>query len=206
MAAPALGAAAAADTAASVEDGEGVARARTRPAAAAADTATLVKDLIVRPSRADGAEGGSNGLRLRMAGSPRLAPGDEMAFTVESDRDGSLLLLDIDAAGNLVQIFPNDFTRAGRAGRIAAGDRLSLPGPGAGFRFRAAPPMGSGLLVAVLSDGSPRLSDIASRRKDLSVVPRPEAYVADLGEALRAAGDSDGGWSVATLSYEIVAP
>ncbi len=174
-------------------------------AAAAADTAALVKDLIVRPSRADGAGGGPGGLRLRMAGSPRLAPGDEMAFTVESDRGGALLLLDIDAAGNLVQIFPNDFTRAGRAGRIAAGGRLSLPGPDAGFRFRAAPPMGDGLLVAVLSDGSPRLSDIAARRKDLSVVPRPEAYVADLGEALRGADDG-AGWSVATLSYEVVAP
>lgn len=170
------------------------------------DTATLVKDLLVRPARARRGEAGAGGLRLSMSPGSRLALGDEMAFMVESDRDGALLLLDIDAAGKLVQIFPNDFTGAGRSGRIRAGDRLSLPGPDAGFRFSAAPPPGSGLLVAVLSDGSARLTDLASRHKDLSVVPRPEAYVADIGEALRAAGGERGGWSVATLAYEIVAP
>lgn len=186
MTAPAFGALAAADT--------------------ANDTATLVKDLLVRPARARRGEAGAGGLRLSMSPAPRLAFGDEMTFTVESDRDGALLLLDVDAAGKLVQIFPNDFTDAGRSGRIRAGDRLSLPGPHDWFRFRAAPPLGSGLLVAVLSDGSARLSDLASRHKDLSVVPRPEAYVADIGEALRAAGGEGGGWSVATLAYEIVAP
>lgn len=184
MTAPAFGALAAADT--------------------ANDTATLVKDLFVRPARARRGEAG--GLRLSMSPAPRLAFGDEMTFTVESDRDGALLLLDVDAAGQLVQIFPNDFADAGRSGRIRAGDRLSLPGPDDWFRFRAAPPLGRGLLVAVLSDGSARLSDLASRHKDLSVVPRPEAYVTDIGEALRAAGGEGGGWSVATLAYEIVAP
>ena len=191
MTAPAFGALAAADTANDTA------------------TATLVKDLLVRPARARRGEagaGGAGGLRLSMSPTARLAFGDEMTFTVESDRDGALLLLDVDAAGQLVQIFPNEFADAGRSGRIRAGDRLSLPGPDDWFRFRAAPPLGRGLLVAVLSDGSARLSDLASRHKDLSVVPRPEAYVADIGEALRAAGGEGGGWSVATLAYEIVAP
>ena len=171
-------------------------------------TAALVKDLIVRPGRGS-VEAAADGLKLRLPAGARFETGDEIALLVESDRDGSLVLLDIDAAGNLVQLFPNDFTSSGKTGRIRAGRPLSLPGPGDGFRFLAMPPSGDGLLVAVLSEGGVRLRDVLSRRKDLSVVPRPEAYLADLSEALRVADlDGEGGeaWSVATLRYEITAP
>lgn len=173
------------------------------PRAARGETARLAKDILVGSATSGGENRG--GVRLSMRGGPRVELGQEMEFAVESDSDGLLVLLDIDAAGALTQIFPNEFSAMGGAsGRVRAGSALSLPGPDDyWFRYRAGPPAGSGLLIAVLSDGSARLRDVVSGHKDLTVVARPEAYIADLGAALGAAGP---GWRTATLAYEIVAP
>ena len=169
--------------------------------------AALAKDILVLASdrRTPAKE---KSVRLRMDPGTRLALGDELDFVVESDRDGHLVLLDINAAGDLVQIFPNERSVAsGVPDRIRAGRPVRLPGERAGFRFRAVPPAGRGLLVAVVSDGNAHVRRLVSRHKDLSVVQRPESYLVEIGEALRAsgAGDTDG-WRIATLAYEIVPP
>ena len=139
--------------------------------------------------------------------SARVTLGETYEFVVESDRGGDLVLLDINAAGELTQIFPNDRSIAGGvSNRIPAGGAITLPGEDAGFRFRAAPPRGPGLVIAVVSDGSAQLETLVSRYKDLSVVARPEAYLVEIGEALRrpAAEGRGAGWRVGTLAYEIV--
>lgn len=180
--------------------------------------AALAKDLLLRPAdRAAPGESAGGDVRLRVDGAahaggradPRLALGETYGFTVESKSGGELVLLDIDAAGALTQIFPNDFsTVAGVSNRIPAGGAIALPGENTQFRFRAAPPLGAGLLIAVVSDGSAQLASLAARHKDLSVVGRPEAYLVEIGEALRrpSAGGRNPGWRAATLAYEIVAP
>ncbi len=180
------------------------ARGAARTETPRGETARLAKDILVGPAGNDSGEN-RGGFRLSMRGGPRIELGQDMEFTVESDRDGTLVLLDIDAAGALTQIFPNEFSSTGGAsGRIRAGSALSLPGPDDyWFRYRAGPPAGSGLLIAVLSDGNARLQDVISGYKDLTVVARPDAYIADLGDALGAAGP---GWRTATLAYEIMAP
>ena len=171
--------------------------------------ATLAKDILVRPS---GDSGGlrDGSVRLRIEPGSTLKLGTEIDFVVESDRDGYLVVLDIDAAGKLVQIFPNEESlRAGISSRIRAGEPVSLPGEGTGFRFRAVPPAGRGLLFAVVSDRNERLGDLAGRHKDLAVVSSPEAYLVEIGEALRAAHQEQpngSGWTIATLEYDIIAP
>lgn len=70
------------------------------------------------------------------------------------------------------------------------------------------------MLIAVVSDRSALLQNLASRHKDLSVVQRPEAYLVELAEALRLYGmglerdgsDSGNGWIAGKLDYEIVSP
>jgi hypothetical protein len=143
---------------------------------------------------------------------PRIALGAALDIVVESDRKGHLLVLDVDAAGRLVQIFPNRHSLAsGVSDRIQAGQRIVLPGERAGFRFRAEPPLGPGRLIAVVSSESVRLRSLAARHKDLSVVLHPESYLVELAEVLREASEESGddglsGWTVAKLDYEIVEP
>ena len=81
---------------------------------------------------------------------------------------------------------------------------MHLPGAHAGFRFRATSPAGYGALIAVVSKESVELQALVSRHKDLSVIPRPDAYLVELAEALHAGNDSN--YRIATLDYEIVAP
>ena len=167
--------------------------------------ASLAKDILVLGSDPPAEK---EDIRLRMNPGSKLTLGDEIEIVVESDRDGHLVLLDINAAGNLVQIFPNERSVAsGVPDRISAGRPVRLPGERAGFRFRAVPPAGRGLLVAVVSKGTAHMRKLVSRHKDLSVVGRPESYLVEIGEALRAGAPGDGdGWRVATLAYEIVPP
>ena len=168
-------------------------------------SAMLAKDLLVRPVPDAGGT-----VRLNIRPGSRLAIGDVLSIVVESDRSGYLTLLDIDAAGRLVQIFPNEPSlRGGVPARIAPGQAVTLPGQQAGFEFQTAPPAGRGLLVAVVSDENHRLAALTSRHKDLSVAPSPEAYLVEISEALRATstpGSGPAGWSIATLEYEVVSP
>ena len=171
--------------------------------------ARLAKDILVRgPETGDA--GGGGAVRVGMSPGPRIALGAALDIVVESDRDGYLVLLDVDAAGRLVQIFPNAPSLAsGVSDRIRAGQRISLPGEQAGFRFRAEPPVGRGALIAVVASESASLRGLTARHKDLAVVPHPESYLVELAEVLRggAVGGGDrlgAGWAVGKLDYEIV--
>ena len=169
-------------------------------------TAAFAKDILVRAA-GDEADAEAPSVRVRIEPGPELELGTEIDIVVESSRDGDLTVFDIDAAGNLVQIFPNDESLSvGTSPRIHAGQGVRLPGEQAGFRFRAVPPAGRGLLVAVVSDESVGLEHLTARHKDLAVVPSPRAYVIEASQALQAdsaAQDSAPSWSIGTLEYEI---
>ena len=110
-------------------------------------SAKLAKDLLLEPVS------DSNGtIRLRIDPGSRMSIGDVLNIVVESDRGGYLTLLDIDAAGRLVQIFPNEPSlRVGVPARITARRSVTLPGEHVGFQFKATPPAGRGLLVGIVS-------------------------------------------------------
>ena len=143
------------------------------------------------------------GVRLEVEPGTTLPVGSSVDIVVESDRDGHLVLLDIDPMGRMVQIFPNEFSeRNGVPSRIRAGRPLRVPGASGGFRFSVDPPAGAGMLLAVVADKSFHLSGLVSRHKDLMVIERPSAYLVELNEALRAAGGAN--WRRATREYEVV--
>ena len=171
--------------------------------------AAFAKDVLVQAVEPP-PPGAALPVRLRVEPGSRLEPGTEIDILVDSDREGYLTVLDIDADGKMVQLFPNETSlRAGVPARIGAGASVSLPGEHAGFRFRTVPPFGRGLLVAVVSDRADRIGLLTGRHKDLTVVPAPEAYVVEAVEALRAdTGEADAAasWSIGTLDYEIVSP
>ena len=170
---------------------------------------TMAKNLLIRAS-ADMPQRQKDDLRVWISHGSKLKIGNEVDISVTSNRSGHLVVLDMDAAGNLVQIFPNDTSlRAGVSSRIRVGETVALPGKEAGFRFRTVPPAGRGLLVALVSDRNERLEELVSRHKDLSVVPSPERYIAEIEAALRsgtATRPSLAGWSIASFEYTILRP
>lgn len=176
-----------------------------RPAARSRGIASLAKDILVRPTTpaVAGGQAGSGGVQLRLTEGAQLRLGDEVAIEVESDRDGALVLLDIDAAGQMTQVFPNEHSlREGVSPRVKRGERVMIPGGQGGFRFYATPPPGSGRLIAVVAgdDDDTHLRTLTARHKDLAVIPRADAYVVELAGHIRR---GDAGSSYGELEYSI---
>ena len=174
-----------------------------KSSASPVSNATVAKDILVRHAERLVAAS-EHGVQLDIEPSASLPVGSSVDIVVESDRDGQLVLLDIDPTGRMVQIFPNEFSeRNGVPSRIRAGQTLRIPGNDGGFRFSVEPPVGEGMLLAVVTDQGLQLSGLVSRHKDLAVIQRPGAYLVELHEALRAADEAD--WGQATRVYEVVA-
>ena len=149
-----------------------------------------------------------NGVKLHIEQGTHLEVGTELEIVVTSPRDGYLVLLDIDAAGDMVQIFPNEFSLAGGVPvSVRAGETKHVPERALdpSFRLRVSPPAGLGTLVAVVSDEISQINELTAQHKDLSVIERPKAYLVELAEVLRAGGHSPHR-RVATLVYETVMP
>ncbi len=80
--------------------------------------------------------------------------GQQFIFEVKSRITGRLVIVDINADGDITQIFPNKFVTDKEIGRIRAGQTLRIPGSAYGFDwFRASEPVGrSKLLVLIMPD------------------------------------------------------
>ena len=166
-------------------------------------SSALAKDIFVE-TKMQSHTNERSAVRLNIDPGVKLVLGDKLDILVESDHDGDLVVFDINATGDLVQIFPNARSlSSGVSNRIEVGKVIRLPGDKAGFRFRATAPVGRGLLVAIVSDNNSALQRFTSLHKDLSVVPRPQAYLLEIAETLR---NSAFGWHTKTLEYEIVLP
>ncbi len=176
-----------------------LARANATPALP--PVAGLAKDILIATT--NGRVRREGGVTVRVQPRSRLLEGEEIEVVVESDRAGVLVLLDIDANGQLVQVFPNERSLlAGVSPRIAAGETVTLPGSRGGFRFVARSPTGRGMLVAVVADDESRLAVLTARHKDLAVIPRPDAFIVELAGHLRRWGRPN--WGYGDVAYEIV--
>ena len=167
--------------------------------------AALAKDILIAPAApANDNARREGGVTVRVEPGWQLVEGEEIEVVVESDRDGALVLLDIDASGQLVQVFPNEPSlRAGVSRRVSAGEAVTLPGKHGGFRFLARPPIGRGMLVAIVADNESRLTALTARHKDLAVIPRPDAFIVELAGHLRRWGGPH--WAYGEIEYEIIA-
>ena len=166
--------------------------------------AVVAKDILVRQAERLVAASQLGSVGLDIEPDTTLPVGSSVNVVVESDRDGHLVLLDIDPSGRMVQIFPNKFSeRNGVPDHIRAGRPLRVPGASGGFRFSVEPPAGAGMLLAIVAERSVHLAALVSRHKDLAVIERPSAYLVELNEALRATVGAE--WKHATREYEVVA-
>jgi hypothetical protein len=108
------------------------------------------------------------GLELSILPDVELAAGTKVALRVATKKQGYLILVDVDPAGKLTQIYPNRHMLERRDNQeslnlIKVGQALTIPNrdnPYAGFEFVASPPAGVAMLVAILSDRPVHLLDL----------------------------------------------
>ena len=171
------------------------------PAPAAATAGTVADDALGHDNTAR--------VQLELHPSTRVRIGEEVRYRVHSERSGHLLLVDVMADGNVVQIFPNHRSqRLGKGTAIEAGRTVEL-NDYLGFRLQAGPPVGPGSLYAVVTEDPVSLRDLTEGTRDLRPVPDPHGWLLALGERLREpwTGESEvraARWSATRLDYEIV--
>jgi hypothetical protein len=133
------------------------------------------------------------GLAMQILPGSEFAVGSEVMFQVSSKKPGYLILVDIEATGKLVQIYPNpmslttpglrenlNLVRPGKPYRIP--DRAN---PYAGFNFIASPPSGTALVVAILSDRPVQMVDLPDVPASMLGTASAIDYLAKLASELR---------------------
>jgi len=107
------------------------------------------------------------GLSLDIIPGGEVIAGSKIGFRLTTKKPGYLILLNVDAAGKLTQIFPEAPTETGPVREapslIKPRKPLTIPqlgGPYATFEFIAEPPAGIAMVVALLSDKPVQLVDL----------------------------------------------
>jgi Trypsin/Domain of unknown function (DUF4384) len=156
-------------------------------------------------------------VRVGVSGDNKVKLGGLFSFAVNSEVSGRLVLLDVNAIGEVVQIFPNRHVSSNDARFISQGKSISIPDPTnptyhglAGFR--AVEPLGRGRLIAIVVPREVPIADIVEepQRMTKGFAPEgaPASYLMNLFDRLIAAGNSrsvdTGQWALGETSYEIV--
>jgi hypothetical protein len=141
------------------------------------------------------------GFELELSGGQTsFGLGEEINFSVESDRDGFLTLVDLGTDGTVTMLLPNAETPSVR---IRAGRKMTYPE--GGLYFEAQPPVGGGMVRAFLTP-EPLAIEIPSGEDAAS---GGEEFAVQVTAALIAAVGTDEGavrldsWATASIVYDI---
>jgi len=110
------------------------------------------------------------GVSLRMSPGQSVGVGTKVSFRVTTRKPGYLLLVDIDANGNMSQIFPSPEmivqSQEAATNSIKPGEELLIPNSAAkqrGFDYVITPPAGEATIVAILSDRRVQIIDLPDK-------------------------------------------
>ena len=160
----------------------------------------------------------SGRVRIGIRGGNRVPLGKEVVFEASSTIEGRLVIIDVNAKGEVLVIFPNKFVASADVGRVTSGQPIAIPGPGSGFtEFRAVEPVGHSRLLALVVPQDFDIERFASipaeRGKGLVPVNEPASYFMRLihqVEMALAQGRTGGDpadttrWGYTVVDYEIV--
>lgn len=166
--------------------------------AVAQDVRLDPQGIVVNPDPAFGVE-----VTLDRGGAlPAYEVGDPIEVTVRATRDAWLYLYAVEPDGSVQQIVPNRYEPSLR---LRAGERVTVPGEGAGYRFAVDPPYGVSRVLAIASraelDVAPLArfeGDAAFARSDVGVGGFQRRVEALLG---RVAQDA---WASSSVGYRVV--
>jgi secreted trypsin-like serine protease len=151
-------------------------------------------------------------VRIGVRGASRVPLGAEVVIEATSPIAGKLLILDITAEREVVVIFPNRFVTKAEVGRLAAGQRVVVPGPGYGFTgFRAMEPIGKSTLLALVVPVEFDITHFGAASitaaSDFEPVEKPPSYLMRLIRQIEAALSAQGDpkrWAYGIADYEII--
>ncbi|MCK5717012.1 MAG: caspase family protein [Thiomargarita sp.] len=90
-------------------------------------------------------------VNIKILPKSKLLLGNSMKIQIQSNHNGYFFLFDINSAGNLTRLFPNQYSiYETKDGYIKASQIITIPNKHYGFEFIARKPVGKGLLVALL--------------------------------------------------------
>ena len=158
------------------------------------------------------------GLSMQILPGRDIMAGSQVSFQISSKKAGYLILVDVDATGKLVQIYPNPMSLMGPSGvreqsnYLRPGKALQIPdrqSPYSGFEFVASPPTGTAMVIALLSDRPVQLVDLPDVPGSLLGNASAVDYLTKLANELRipnAAGNDrldEAHWSFDVKFYAI---
>jgi hypothetical protein len=149
------------------------------------------------------------GVSLQMSPGQSVNVGTKISFRVTTRKPGYLLLIDIDANGNMSQIFPSPemIVQSQDAARnfIKPGEELLIPNAEArkrSFDYVITPPTGEAAVVAILSERRVQILDLPDTQK-----PRTEAetisYLTEWTSGLRVPDSGTGKLQPSNWSFDI---
>lgn len=154
----------------------------------------------------------SAGVVVEILPRTELRVGEKIALRVASKKQGYLVLVDVDAAGKLTQIYPNRRSlltaQDGQesANLIKPGRPITIPevgNPFAGFEFVAAPPTGVAMVVAILSNRPVQMLDLPDIPAGMVGQGAAINYLTDWTSNLRIArADASGRLEEAVWSFD----
>ena len=157
------------------------------------------------------------GVGIEIFPATTLSAGTKAQLRITTGKMGYLIVVNVDAAGKLKQVFPNaDYVRTEGASalsnQIKPGQVITIPEPGnpyTGFAFVVSPPIGAAMAVALLCDQPVQLVDLPDVPS--SMLGRADAvkYVAEAADALQIVADNVRArltkpkWSFAAVFYRV---
>jgi secreted trypsin-like serine protease len=167
--------------------------------------------------------GGNVGLKVRRHGDGAsisdlgLSIGERYVMEASSKIAGRLIVVDINANGDVIQIFPNKYVQSKNIGRITGGETIQVPGPGYDFNwFRAVEPLGKGRLLALVvpEDFVDTYANVAAQWQGKGFLPEkaPSNYLANLIDQINSLLQAHRGitresdkqeWAFDIVDYEI---
>jgi Domain of unknown function (DUF4384) len=159
----------------------------------------------------------SAGVSLEVLPAPYVQVGEKMAVHVATRKAGYLVLVDVDSEGKLSQIYPNMITLLdskgidANANFITPENPVTVPGDSAkgNFEFVATPPVGVGMIVAILSDKPLQIVDLPDVPAVLAGQSGAADFVRENARSLNVVSAAEGSrirnpkWSITAKFYAI---
>ena len=136
--------------------------------------------------------------------------GDEVSFEITTEFDGYLTLMDLNAANEMVLLFPTkEDLNHGKTGKIRAASKLRVPDASYGFSFEAGLPTGKGQLLAIVTQDKIDFSDLLEGNRDFEPIKDKSKLAKKISEKLYSVwtGEPDFNrsvrWAVGYKDYSI---
>lgn len=140
----------------------------------------------------------------------RIPIGERVSFSLTSSMDGFVTLLDLNAEGETILLFPTaEDLRNGKSGRIRADSLLLVPDLSYGVAFEATAPAGQGTLMAIVTEDLVEFDSLLDGHRNFEPIEDRLEFVGSITERLRKVWTGDpetnrrARWAVGYANYEV---